>query len=434
MTQFTRIRLIMGLEIAIIQRTDKKCTEAQVKELTKDEVVLRLLMRARSAIRKQNFRNALVELGKLPVGVHLYFKVPTVIEIGTTDISGLYRGISQTITEYAKKTLGVYPSREALELWFLTDSYGDVPEVTDLFHGVYIAGLKRKEHDRKEYLGSVETQYKMYAYLYKRKGWNPANVQKLLKEDAEHILNVKADSLRKIHASNDKINIYPIYVDCDNVGLFSVLALVDSLLRKKMKIQLYLFYDSMTNLGLWRGVTQYLKHTEGVDVLHIDVQRIHHEKSIVDMAICTQVCKNVYERGITQGLLLSSDSDFGGMLEQMPPNILVGYTVNHVSPRYVEWLGARGVDITCFDTVGAWTEYWEKCTIYAVLRYAYTTPILCWHVTKCQKALEDRLYAELSFTWKEPELLGLIQKALNRVEISIKDECVRYGKMYCNEA
>ena len=106
-----------------------------------------------------------------------------------------------------------------------------------------------------------------------------------------------------------------IVVDCENSNSFKlcgVLTSLDSEIVGKIK-KLILFDDIHTNPG-WELVEKFVK----LPVEHILVERVKEQKSLVDIKMTACVCGEHYKNNISSFILVSSDSDFWGLISSLP--------------------------------------------------------------------------------------------------------------------
>ena len=102
--------------------------------------------------------------------------------------------------------------------------------------------------------------------------------------------------------------------DCGGMlfKLCGVLTSLDSAMVGKIK-KLILFDDIHTNPG-WELVEKFVK----LPVEHILVERVKEQKSLVDIKMTACVCGEHYKNNISSFILVSSDSDFWGLISSLP--------------------------------------------------------------------------------------------------------------------
>nr|MDE5564800.1 NYN domain-containing protein [Oscillospiraceae bacterium] len=106
-----------------------------------------------------------------------------------------------------------------------------------------------------------------------------------------------------------------IAVDCENSDVYKLFGVLKKLDPEELsKIEkIYLYDDYHTSIG-WDWLYQFTN----IPVEHIEVARVTDRKSLVDIAMTAGVCKNYYEEGIDSFILVSSDSDYWGLISSLP--------------------------------------------------------------------------------------------------------------------
>ncbi len=107
-------------------------------------------------------------------------------------------------------------------------------------------------------------------------------------------------------------------VDCENSDPYKLCAMLrkiemvhnDALTH----IQKIILYDDIRSASAWRV----LEHYVTIPVQHDMVERIHDNKSLVDMRMAAGICKEYYQNQTIAFLLVSSDSDYWGLISALP--------------------------------------------------------------------------------------------------------------------
>lgn len=106
-----------------------------------------------------------------------------------------------------------------------------------------------------------------------------------------------------------------IVVDCENADLFKLYSMLSnmeaSLIGKVKKIILY--DDIHTSTG-WKLLNKFVN----ISVEHKIVTRVKDDKSLVDMKLAVGTCREYYQNHIDSFILVSSDSDYWGLITEMP--------------------------------------------------------------------------------------------------------------------
>lgn len=106
-----------------------------------------------------------------------------------------------------------------------------------------------------------------------------------------------------------------IAVDCENSDVYKLYATLKNLNQDELsKIEkIYLYDDHHTTVG-WRWLKKFIT----IPVEHIVIDRVTERKSLVDIVMTAGVCQNHYAEGIDSFILVSSDSDFWGLITSLP--------------------------------------------------------------------------------------------------------------------
>lgn len=123
--------------------------------------------------------------------------------------------------------------------------------------------------------------------------------------------SVKSNIYEFINSSDKTV----LVVDCENSDVYKLYSVLKNCNQDEInKIQkIMLFDDSHTTNG-WDYIGKFLK----IPVEHIEVDRVTDRKSLVDIKVTAGVCKEFYQNGVSSFILLSSDSDYWGLISSLP--------------------------------------------------------------------------------------------------------------------
>ena len=120
---------------------------------------------------------------------------------------------------------------------------------------------------------------------------------------------------RNIYEFIDNSQSVELVVDCENSDPFKLASVLKQLDKSETeKIQKIVLYDDVHTTNAWR----YLKAVTGIPVEHNIVERIKYDKSLVDIKMGMGISKAYYKDNVTAFILLSSDSDFWGVISSLP--------------------------------------------------------------------------------------------------------------------
>lgn len=106
-----------------------------------------------------------------------------------------------------------------------------------------------------------------------------------------------------------------LVVDCENSDVYKLYGMLKNLNYDEIsKISKIMLFDDVHTTDGW----DFLENFTGIPVEHIEVERITDYKSLVDIKVSTGVCREYYKNCVTSFILLSSDSDYWGLISSLP--------------------------------------------------------------------------------------------------------------------
>ena len=186
-------------------------------------------------------------------------------------------------------------------------------------------GVLKQEFEK--YMSNID-KYPFQMYIH----WQPVDSGSILYTDGKflgvlyHQHNDHFDDYTKYRDahSETKNNIYDfvehsnravIAVDCENSDVYKLYAVLKGLDSDNMsKIEKIYLYDDYHTTRAWN----WLYNFTNIPVEHIQVQRVTDRKSLVDIMMTAGICRNYYDDGIDSFILVSSDSDYWGLISSLP--------------------------------------------------------------------------------------------------------------------
>lgn len=112
---------------------------------------------------------------------------------------------------------------------------------------------------------------------------------------------------------SDKVD---IVVDCENSDPYKLYAMLNNLSQEALldRIAKIILYDDVHTTSAWNFLDEFTK----IPVEYVLTERVKENKSLVDIKLSIGVCKEYYERGVGAFILASSDSDFWGLVSELP--------------------------------------------------------------------------------------------------------------------
>lgn len=152
--------------------------------------------------------------------------------------------------------------------------------------------------------------------------FNDMKFVKLIYEQHKDIFN---DNNKVTDISNyTKNNIYDfiyynensiIVIDCENSDPFKVCSMLKSLNGHELaNIKKIILYDDIHTSTAWRLLENYT----GITIEHEIIERVNNFKSLVDIRMTAGTCKEFYQNNISSFIIISSDSDFWGLISALP--------------------------------------------------------------------------------------------------------------------
>lgn len=106
-----------------------------------------------------------------------------------------------------------------------------------------------------------------------------------------------------------------LVVDCENSDPYKLCGMLNNLNADELtKITRILLFDDVNASSAWRMLDEYTS----IPVEHMLIERIKEDKSLVDIRLATRVCQEHYQNHVDSFLIVSSDSDFWGLISSLP--------------------------------------------------------------------------------------------------------------------
>lgn len=134
-------------------------------------------------------------------------------------------------------------------------------------------------------------------------------------EDFEKVTNASNLTKSSIHDFIMDSEGIVMVVDCENSDPFKVYAMLQNLSGEEQeKIKRIKLYDDIHTSSAWQLLNRFVK----IDIQHNLIERVSSTKSLVDMALAVDAVREYYEGRNKSFILLSSDSDYWGLVHGMP--------------------------------------------------------------------------------------------------------------------
>lgn len=207
-----------------------------------------------------------------------------------------------------------------------------------------------------------------------------------------------------------------IVVDCENSDVYKLCSVITSLDADELsKINKIILIDDVnTNCG-WRILEKFVK----IPVEYILVDRIKDNKSLVDIKMTACVCTEHYKNSVSSFILLSSDSDYWGLMSSLPDaKFLVMFEYSKVSEAIKKTLTEH--DIFCCaidDFYSGRIEEFKKLVLFDILKQ-YLPDILSLN----GRELVSKIYEEARIDANDKEMEYFFKKYIQTLKLVIDDD------------
>ena len=285
-------------------------------------------------------------------------------------------------------------------------------------------GVMRDEFNK--YMANIE-RYPFQQYIH----WEPADVGSILYSDRKFlkiIYGQHGDSFTdytKYRDADDETrnNIYnfidnaektAIAVDCENSNPFKLYSVLKGLNQDELaKIEKITLYDDPNTTAGWDWLSKFTQ----IPVEEID--RVTDRKSLVDVRMTASVVTDFYRDGITSFIIVSSDSDFWGLIESLPKaHFLVMYEYEKCGVAIKSALTQHGIyycAIDDFSTAG--TEEMKKAVLFAELEKHL--PDL---IGKNPMELTQQIYQETRITATKKEMELFCNRYVKTLKLKVSED------------
>lgn len=208
------------------------------------------------------------------------------------------------------------------------------------------------------------------------------------------------------------------FVDCENSDPYKLCAALGSLSPEALaKLSKIIIFDDVHTTIAWSVLENFVQ----VPVEYMLVQRIHAGKSLVDSRLIARICKEHYTEGVDGILMVSSDSDYFSIIEDLngSARFMLMLEKNKTSPVLKEGLLRKGISFCWLDEFysGGADEIRERVCTGEISRTLedYTFDL--------EELLEEALYRTRA-TMTGEEKVRFLERLLQRLVICVDDHQV----------
>lgn len=278
-----------------------------------------------------------------------------------------------------------------------------------------------------KYMGHIDC-YPFQMYIH----WQPAELGSIVYSDRKFLKviysqhNDSFTDFTKYRDADDetKNNIYrfiesstktAIAVDCENSNVFKLYSVLKGLNQDELaKIEKITLYDDSNTTSGWDWLSKFTH----IPVEHIEVERVTDRKSLVDIKMTASVCKDFYENGVTSFIIVSSDSDFWGLISSLPnAKFLVMYEYEKCGTAIKNALSEHGIYYCAIDDFcTAGTDELKKAVLFDELEKHLPTLI-----GENPLQLTQRLYENTRITATQKEMEVFCNKYVRTLRLKISE-------------
>ena len=130
----------------------------------------------------------------------------------------------------------------------------------------------------------------------------------------EYVIDAKTKDKETVYDFLDEAINVTVFVDCENVDPFHFAATILNLDENNLsKIKKIILYDDVNASSAWG----YLASTVKIPIERKEINRLLENKSLVDITLTMGVCEEFYKNNTESIVLVSSDSDFWGVISNL---------------------------------------------------------------------------------------------------------------------
>lgn len=205
-------------------------------------------------------------------------------------------------------------------------------------------------------------------------------------------------------------------VDCENSDPYAFCAALQNLDKDKLaKIERIVLYDDVHAASAWDILKDYVD----VPIEYILIERLKDNKSLADVKVTARTCQEHYQNQVDSFVLVSSDSDYWGMIETMPDaNFLVMIEHEKCSGALKDALLQKGIFYCYIDSfyVGNVEEMKTKSLVRELRKILDDSFSL--NVKSLIKELEERTRIDMTTVEEEQ----FIKKYIRTLELEIGED------------
>ncbi|MGN1036897.1 MAG: NYN domain-containing protein [Ruminococcus sp.] len=204
-----------------------------------------------------------------------------------------------------------------------------------------------------------------------------------------------------------------IVVDCENSDVYKLYGVLKNLNQDELaKIDKIILYDDYHTTSGWDWIEKFTK----IPVEHVEVSRVTDHKSLVDIQMTAGVCRDYYQNNISSFILVSSDSDYWGLISSLPDaSFLVMYEYSKCGQAIKDALSEHNIySCSIDDFCTGNTEELKKAVLFSELE-KYIPDIL----NHNGKELARQIYTDAKISASEKEMEVFYNKYIKTLRLKV---------------
>ena len=212
-----------------------------------------------------------------------------------------------------------------------------------------------------------------------------------------------------------------VFIDCDNSDFFKVVNFLKVLEGYKTIKGIKLIVDLKSNF-LWKVFKELYQGT--IPITTVQVQRIKENKSVADVVLTKEICESYYTRNLRQAVIVSSDSDFFGLITTLSDlSFCIAYTDGQMNDEYLGYLESNNItsfDLMTLDSQDVYEMYKDICIEYLLAYTLVQTPATKWDIENISETVSYFISKETDLELDESYIECKITELMEDVTLSLK--------------
>lgn len=207
-----------------------------------------------------------------------------------------------------------------------------------------------------------------------------------------------------------------VAVDCENSDVYKLYSVLKNLNQDELsKIEKIVLYDDRHTTDGWHWLEKFTK----IPIEHIEVKRVTDRKSLVDIKMTAGVCSDYYENNITSFILVSSDSDYWGLISTLKnAEFLVMYEYSKCGQAIKRALSDNNIYYCSIDDFCSGNiEELKKAVLFGCLE-KYLSDIAYIN----GKELVKKIYEEARITASEKEMENFYNRYIKTLRLKVDND------------